>query len=80
MQIGLTEILMLLLLPPAEQDAVIGDLAERYVKRRKKYGTRFAKIWFYRQVIASITPLLRRLIVKWGLFGWVVEIIRRFSA
>jgi hypothetical protein len=58
------EFLLRMLLSGNDVDAITGDLAESYVKRRARYGDRRAKLWFYGQVILSIWPLLKRFISR----------------
>jgi len=74
------EYLAQLLLPSANREALLGDLVEEYPGVVAKYGVRRAKFSFYLHVVFSILVLARNAVVKWGLFGWVVELIRRIGS
>jgi hypothetical protein len=67
---------LLLLLSKDEREYLLGDLAEEFALYQSKYGNRFAKVWYYKQVISSAWPLLRKYL-RWGVFIWVEEWIRR---
>ena len=64
----------------AEREAIIGDLTEEYPGLVAKFGEKWAKLYFYKQVFCSICPLIRKALIKWALFGWLVELIRRISS
>jgi hypothetical protein len=74
------EYLAYLFLPKADRETLLGDLTEEYPALAVKFGRRGAQFYFYKQVIWSIWPLVRKTIVKWGLFGWVVELIRKIGS
>lgn len=46
------------------RENLVGDLIEEYSELQARFGERYARIWFYRQVIASFWPLFRRAIYK----------------
>lgn len=71
------EFILHLLLRRDEQDAVIGDLLERYPKKCERLGERRAQFWFYGEIVRSIWPLIKRAFAK--ITGLVVlgEWIRR---
>jgi hypothetical protein len=71
------EFILHLLLKREEQDAVIGDLLERYVKKHKRLGKRRADIWFYMEVARSLWPLAKRSGAKAIKIAVVGEWIRR---
>lgn len=52
--------LLRLLLPHAERDEVLGDLAAEYRARSASAGGRAASRWVWRQVLASVPALARR--------------------
>lgn len=52
------------LLPKEDAESSIGDLFEEYHEITAKFGERRARLWYYRQVISSIVPLVRRTIMK----------------
>ena len=74
------EYLAYLFLPKTDRVTLLGDLTEEYPKLVKKFGLRWAKVYFYKQVLWSILPLIRKTVIKWGLFGWLVELIRKIGS
>lgn len=72
----LGERILLLILKKEERVNIPGDLAEEYKEITAKHGTRFATIWYYKQVVASAWPLIRKAF-RWSLLAWVEELIRR---
>ena len=74
------ELLAYFFLSRADRQIILGDLIEEYPDNVVKFGSRWAKAIFYAHVFASLWPRFRKLIVKWGLFGWVAEVIRRISS
>lgn len=74
------EYLARLLLPKANREALLGDLVEEYPGVVARFGVRRAKFDFWVHVLFSIFLLFRNAVVKWGLVGWVVELIRRMSS
>lgn len=74
---GFGEFLLYLFLKKTEREALVGDLQEEYSEVLSKFGRKKAKLFFYKQVGGSLWPLLRRTLIKWGLFGWAAELIRR---
>lgn len=70
------ERLLLLLLRTKEERANIpGDLEEEFKQIAARYGARYAKLWYYKQVAASVWPLMRKA-VGWGLLASVAEWVR----
>ena len=58
----------------------IGDLEEEFYIVYDRFGRRRAIAWYYYQVAASFWPFAAsavRKFVKWGVFGWVGDLIRR---
>jgi hypothetical protein len=74
------EYLAYLVLPKYDREILLGDLTEEYPSVVAKFGQREAQFYFYKQVVWSIWPLARKAFIKWGLFGWLVELIRRISS
>jgi hypothetical protein len=74
------EYLAYLFLPKSDREVLLGDLTEEYPSILEKFGQRRARLYFYKQVVASISPLVRKAVIKWGAFGWVEELIRRISS
>jgi transcriptional regulator with XRE-family HTH domain len=67
-------------LPKEIREVVVGDLEEEFYIVYDRFGRRKAAIWYYYQVGASFWPFAAsavRKFVKWGVFGWVGDLIRR---
>lgn len=72
----LGERLLLLILTKEDRINIPGDLAEEFEQIAVMHGNRFAQVWYYKQVAASAWPMIRKGI-RWGLFAWVAEWVRR---
>jgi putative ABC transport system permease protein len=48
------------LLPHAERDEVLADLAGEYVDRTSRHGRTAGRLWLWRQILGSVPALLRR--------------------
>ena len=48
------------LLPHAERDEVLADLAGEYADRTSRHGRTAARLWLWRQILGSVPALLRR--------------------
>lgn len=48
------------MLPPAERDEVLADLADEHRARRRSSGRRAAWLWVWSQVLSSLPALARR--------------------
>ncbi|HEX8179482.1 MAG TPA: permease prefix domain 2-containing transporter [Pyrinomonadaceae bacterium] len=59
-----TEYILCLFLNADQQDAIIGDLTERYMEKYELLGKRKAKYWFIGQVLGSMPSLLFRSVVR----------------
>lgn len=71
------EYLLYLFLDKPDRDVVIGDLVESYGRIIQRFGKRRADLWFYKQVAACLTPLIRRALLKLGAVIWLGRILRR---
>jgi hypothetical protein len=71
------EYVLHLLLKRDEREIVIGDLLECYGQLVLRFNKRRADIWFYKQVIGSLLPLLRRALLRIGALVWLGRILRR---
>jgi hypothetical protein len=71
------EYVLHLLLRKDERNVVIGDLIEGYGNILERFDKRRADLWFYKQVIGSLFPLLRRAVVKIGTLVWLGRVLRR---
>jgi hypothetical protein len=71
------EFVLHLLLNKDEQDALIGDLIERYARKCERLGVRRANLWFYAEVVRTAWPLIKRVIAKAGGLIAVGEWLRR---
>jgi hypothetical protein len=58
------EFILHLLLNKDEQDAIIGDLIERYGSKARRMGVRRANLWFYMEIARTTWPLLKRIAVR----------------
>ncbi len=74
------EYLLYLFLRRNERDEVIGDLIETYGHVLRRFGKARADLWFYRQVVGSIAPLVRRCFVRIGALIWLGRILRRLTS
>lgn len=70
------ERILLMLLSKEDRENMIGDLAEEFAGIAARHGTRFAKVWYWRQVAGSAWPLLRK-VLRWGLLASAWDIVRR---
>jgi hypothetical protein len=73
------ELLLLFALSRKDQDAIIGDLAERYGRIRIKYGPRWALIWYVWQVVATIASTLLARALKWKVLSWLTAVIHKLT-
>lgn len=71
------EYVLYLFLRQAERDIVIGDLLECYGQLAQRFDKRHADIWFYKQVIGSLFPLLRGALLRFGALVWLGRVLRR---
>lgn len=71
------EYLLYLLLRKEEREAVIGDLIECYNRMLRRFDKHRADLWFYKQVVGSVFPLLRRSLLRIGALVWLGRILRR---
>jgi hypothetical protein len=69
-------ILLLVLRTKEERANIPGDLEEEFKQIAAKHGERFATMWYYKQVVASAWPMIRKA-VRWGLLASIGEWIRR---
>jgi hypothetical protein len=72
--------LLYLFLPRKDREILVGDLEEEYSSIEERFGPRKARLWFYKQVIASLWPFVvavGRKLVTWGILGFLGEIARR---
>jgi putative ABC transport system permease protein len=57
---GLSAALFRALLPSAEREEVLEDLASEYADRAAAHGRLSARVWLWRQIFGSVPALLRR--------------------
>jgi hypothetical protein len=69
------EYLLYVFLRREERDVVIGDLVEGYRLVLQRFNKRRADIWFYKQVLGSLWPLLRRAVLKIGALIWLGRLL-----
>lgn len=71
------EYVLYFLLGSEERSVLIGDLIEDYGKVLERFNKRRADIWFYKQVVGSLLPLLRRALLRIGALVWLGQVLRR---
>jgi hypothetical protein len=73
------ELLLLLFVRRDEQDAVIGDLIERYRRLHQRLGKGRADLYAYGEVARSLYPFIKRLLFDTGLIvllgQWIKKLI-----
>jgi hypothetical protein len=73
------ELLLLLIVRRDEQDAVIGDLIERYRRLHQRLGRRRADLYAYGEVCRSLYPFIKRSLFDTGLLlllgQWIKKLI-----
>ena len=68
------EYLLYLLLPKSERDYIPGDLIEEYnTIIQPKFGKRRAMLWYWKQVISSIGPILWSRLKRLSVFVGIVR-------
>lgn len=60
----LGELLLYCFLSEEERDGFLGDVEQVYVAIEVKFGIKAAKIFFYKEIINSMSPLLARFIAR----------------
>lgn len=73
----LAEYILYLFLTKAERIYLIGDLNEEYYEVAHKFGPNRAKLWFYKQVLSSLTPLASRSLRRLKVIVSLAELFRR---
>lgn len=72
------KLLLLILTREERATNIIGDLAEEHAEIEAEYGIKFANFWYWKQVVASACPLLKKAL-GWGLlasiWGWIHRLI-----
>lgn len=72
------EALLYFFLPQRDRDTVPGDLVEEYVTIIfPKFGLRFARAWYWKQVLCSVLVLASRQLAKLAGLSWFIDLIRR---
>jgi hypothetical protein len=78
------EFLFYVFLTPANCDALVGDLEERYKIIRKRFGARRANFWYLVQVITSVGPIVwaatKRLLKAVSGLAVLVDVWRRLRS
>lgn len=73
--------LLYLFLSRQERDGLLGDLEEGYQEVHARFGTWAARVWYWKQVLTSLWPLLLRAastLIKVGALGWIKHLTERF--
>jgi transcriptional regulator with XRE-family HTH domain len=58
------ELLLYFFLPNEERESFLGDVEQKYVAIEAKFGIRAAKVFFYKEILDSMSPLLARFIAR----------------
>jgi transcriptional regulator with XRE-family HTH domain len=74
------EYLLYLFLTKAERVYLIGDLAEEYDELSSRFGRQAANLWYYRQIVTSLRPLMRRLLCRARTVILILEIIQKLRS
>lgn len=72
---------LLYFLPKKNREPLLGDLEEEYHDIYARFGKSKAEFWYWGQVVRSFWPLITnalKQIVRWGVLGWVGDVIRRY--
>lgn len=65
------ELVLRFLLPKDARESLLGDLEEEFrTIMVPKYGLRTAKVWYWKQVAASVWPVFRSVLGKWIAVAW----------
>ena len=75
------EYLLYFFLSKKNRDSLLGDLVEEFEEVQKKFGRKPAVIWYYKQVVGSIGPVVWmavKKLAKLGAITAVEEWIRRY--
>lgn len=72
----LGEFALYMILSKEDREYLIGDLEEEFVKVQAKFGTKKARVWYYKQVLTSAWPMIRKAL-RFGLLAWIGEWFRR---
>lgn len=74
------EKLLYIILPKSAREHLPGDLEEEYrTTILPKFGLRYAKIWYWKQVVGSIGPILRSQLLKLMGFASVAKVAQWVS-
>ena len=71
---------LLYFLPKKDREPLLGDLEEEYHTICGRFGRSHGWWWYNFQVAISFWPLIvgaAKKLVKWGVLGWVGDLIRR---
>jgi hypothetical protein len=71
------EYILYLLLTKAERVYLIGDLTEEFNQVLEKFGAKRAKLWYHKQVLTSVSPLLYRWLTRLKSVVAVLELLER---
>ena len=73
------EYLLYFWLPKKDREAIPGDLEEEYNLIAQKFGCRKADVWYWKQVIFSIGPIVLARLKRIGFVTALAELFRRLS-
>jgi hypothetical protein len=66
------EKLLYFILPKDLRESLPGDLEEEYrTIMLPKFGLRFARVWYWKQVVGSVLPIIQNRLIKLFKLAWV---------
>ena len=72
------EFILLMFVRPEEEDALLGDLEERYFAKVKRYGKNAANTWLMKQIVFSICSRLKGMVTASNLLAVVLVLKKIF--
>jgi hypothetical protein len=75
----LAEKLILLCTPRSQAQPLIGDLREEFSRFvLPQYGGSFARLWYWKQALSSMPPLLQWRLARFLYLGWLLDNVGRW--
>lgn len=71
------EQILYLILNKADREHIPGDLHEEYGQLVKRFGIRYARVWYWKQVLWSIRPVAYARFIRFARTIAIVELSRR---
>lgn len=67
-------------LKPSEQEVILGDMEELFHTMGNKFGYTTARRWYIWQMVRTTAAVLFGKAMKWGVFAYLGDMIRRIIA